>query len=75
MNTKYIEDKIRAAFAGCDVAVLDSTGTANHFSVRVMAEQFKTQSPIERHRSVLGLFDQELKSGELHALEIKTLVK
>ncbi len=75
MKPETIEERIRAAFVGCDVAVIDTTGTADHFEVRVMAPQFKGQLPIQRHRSVLSLFDIEFKSGELHALEIKTFIK
>jgi stress-induced morphogen len=75
MTPETIEERIRSAFEGCEVAVLDSTGTGDHYEVRVMAAQFVGQTPIQRHRSVLSLFSAELKSGELHALEIKTFLK
>lgn len=52
--------------------VTDQTGSGNHFDVSIIATQFKGKSPIERHRSVMAVFDKEIKSGEIHALSIKT---
>lgn len=51
------------------------TGDGTHFEARVIAHQFQSLSKIKQHQAVMGVFDSELKSGELHALSLKTLAK
>ena len=73
MTTEQMENRIRSAFPGSEVAVIDSTGTADHFDVRIAAKQFVGMSRIQQHKAVMALFHAELKTGEVHALELKTI--
>lgn len=75
MTAEQIEKRIKSAWADCDVAVFDTTGTSNHFDVRVASRSFAGKSRIDQHKSVMDLFSAELKSGEVHALQIKTIAK
>lgn len=75
MTVDEMEAKLRDAFPGCDVLVEDLTGTSNHFEVRMAAPQLKGQSRIAQQRSVMQVFDIELKSGEVHALTLKLIPK
>lgn len=75
MTADEIEQRIKSAFSDCDVAVIDTTGTRDHFDVRVASPVFAGKSRIQQHQAVMSLFSKELKSGEVHALQIKTLVK
>ncbi len=75
MTAEQIEKRIKDAWADCEVAVLDTTGTNNHFDVRVASRTFAGKSRIEQHKSVMDLFSAELKTGEVHALQIKTIAK
>ena len=75
MTTDKIEERIRSAYPDCEVAVLDSTGTQNHFDVRIMTQEFSGLTKIQQHKMVMQLFADELKSGEIHALAIKTVTK
>ncbi|MCB0369751.1 MAG: BolA/IbaG family iron-sulfur metabolism protein [Bdellovibrionales bacterium] len=43
-----------------------------HFEVYIESSSFQGLSRVEQHQQVMQVFDQELKSGELHALAIKT---
>ena len=43
-----------------------------HFNVVVESTAFKGLSRIEQHQHVMKVFDTELKSGEVHALSLKT---
>lgn len=43
-----------------------------HFNVVVESKVFSGLSRIEQHQHVMKVFDSELKSGEVHALSLKT---
>ncbi|MCB0407335.1 MAG: BolA/IbaG family iron-sulfur metabolism protein [Bdellovibrionales bacterium] len=75
MTPQFIENRLKEAFPGADVLVSDMTGTGNHFEVRIIAPQFEALNRIKQHQAVMSIFDPELKSGELHALSLKTMAK
>ena len=58
-----------------EIEVVDLTGTANHWEVLVKSANFKGLSRIEQHQHVMNTFAAELKTGEVHALSIKTVSK
>jgi stress-induced morphogen len=58
-----------------DIQVFDLTGTSDHWEVAVRSKQFAGLSRIEQHQHVMKAFAPELKTGEVHALSIKTTVK
>lgn len=74
MTAQDLENRLLKAFPGSEVLVTDLTGTSNHFEVRMRASQFKGQSRIQQQRAVMATIDEELKSGEVHALTMKTMV-
>ncbi|MFP5520549.1 MAG: BolA/IbaG family iron-sulfur metabolism protein [Bdellovibrionia bacterium] len=57
------------------IEVQDLTGTHDHYEVFVESHKFKGLSRIQQHQHVMACFGPELKSGEVHALSIKTKVK
>ncbi|MCB0342108.1 MAG: BolA/IbaG family iron-sulfur metabolism protein [Pseudobdellovibrionaceae bacterium] len=75
MTIIEMEDRLRQAFPGSDVVVIDTTGDQYHMEVRIAAPQFECLSRIKQHQAVMAVFDDELKSGALHALSVKTLNK
>lgn len=75
MTPDQMELRIKSAFPDCDVAVIDLTGTQNHFDVRIATSAFKGLSRIQQHQAVMGLFQNELSTGEVHALAIKAIIK
>lgn len=58
-----------------EIQVYDLTGTSDHWEVAVSSTAFKGLSRIEQHQHVMKAFAAELKTGEVHALSIKTTVK
>jgi stress-induced morphogen len=63
------------ADANQDIQVFDLTGTSDHWEVSVRSSLFAGLSRIEQHQHVMKAFAPELKTGEVHALSIKTSVK
>ena len=58
-----------------DIQVTDLTGTSDHWEVFVKSSSFTGLSRIEQHQHVMKAFAPELKTGEVHALSIKTQIK
>ncbi len=58
-----------------DIRVNDLTGTSDHWEVSVSSSKFAGLSRIEQHQHVMAAFAAELKTGEVHALTIKTILK
>ncbi len=73
MNTTQMEERLRSRFSGAEVAVIDLTGTSDHFEVRLVSSELASMSRINQHKAVMAVFADELKSGEVHALSIRVL--
>lgn len=75
MTPNEVENRLKSHFPDADVAVIDLTGTEDHYEVRIASKAFEGRTRIEQQRQVMSALDAELKSGEVHALTIKTLTK
>ena len=73
MEPSEIVRKIEEALGEAEVHVTDLTGTRDHYSVIVVSPEFEGKLPLKQHRLVNAALAAELKSGELHALQLKTL--
>ena len=63
-------------FPGASVSVSDLTGGADHLALVVTASQFRGRSLIDQHRMIHAALSHKMApaSGEIHALQIKTLI-
>ena len=52
-------------------AELDISGEECNLTLRIISESFAGVTPVERQKRVLKLFQEQLKSGALHALTVK----
>lgn len=75
MSPLQMRERLMIAFPGDPIEVNDLTGNENHFEVLVESKAFQGLSRIEQHQKVMATFAAELKTGEVHALKIKTLVR
>lgn len=75
MSPEQMKSRLESSFPGAAVDVFDLTGTQNHYEVSVESERFSGMSRIQQHQAVMASFGPELKTGEVHALSIKTKVK
>ncbi len=71
MSPETVEQMIKAALPDAKVRV---SGEECNFTVEVESAAFEGKSPIQRHRMVNEIFKEQLASGELHALSVKTRV-
>ena len=72
LDPKTIEARIRQGLPDAEVAVVDLTGTGDHFEARVVSPSFAGKSMIEQHQAVYAPLQDWLKTGELHARKLKT---
>lgn len=52
-------------------AVIDIEGQDCSFELFIISEAFEGLNTLERQKPVLALFNEELRTGKLHALTIK----
>ena len=69
MEVKSVEDLIRAGMPGAEVRV---SGDGSHFEAVVVSAEFAGKSLLAKQRMVMATVNEQIRSGELHALSIKT---
>jgi stress-induced morphogen len=68
-----LEELLREAFPDArELAVVDRTGSGDHFHVIVTSAQFKGLSLVEQHRLVYAALAKPLDDGSIHELRITT---
>lgn len=75
MTPEQMKARLEQAYPDGTVEVVDLTGTHDHYQVSIESTAFSGLSRIQQQRHVMAVFDAELKTGEVHALTIKTIVK
>jgi stress-induced morphogen len=75
MTKDKIIERLKKDFPDSNLEVFDLTGGGDHWEVKIRSSRFKGLSRIQQHQLVMASFQAELKSGELHALTLKTEIK
>lgn len=75
MTVEQMIQRLTQSYPDGTIEVVDLTGTSDHWEVLVESSLFKGLTRIQQHQQVMACFDAELKTGEVHALSIKTKVK
>jgi stress-induced morphogen len=75
MTLEMMKQRLQAAYPDGTVDVIDTTGTQDHWEVYVESAKFQGQTRIQQHQAVMSVFQPELKTGEVHALSIRTKIK
>ncbi|EIC23178.1 BolA family protein [Thiorhodovibrio frisius] len=70
METEAVAQLIRNGLSDAEVQV---SGDGSHFDAIVVSESFEGLTPIKKQRLVMDTVRDQIASGELHALSIKTL--
>ncbi len=75
ISTDTLTSYIRQTLPDATVSVADRTGTMDHLMVRVVSDQFRGKSLLDRHRMIYQALDAPMKDGRIHALEITAETK
>ena len=74
MGEIKIEDLIKKILTETIIdASVTVEGSESKYTVRVVSDVFKGKTIIERHKIIYSALDSYIKSGEIHALTIKSL--
>lgn len=69
MEPEQVKNLILAGMSNAQVEV---TGDGSHFEAIVVSAEFEGKNPLQRQRLVMATVKEQITSGELHALSIKT---
>lgn len=72
MKLADIQARIESRIPGAQAEIVDMGG-GDHIHALVVAAAFEGKALIQRHRMVLDLFQAEINSNDVHALQLKTL--
>jgi len=72
LDPEKVKQRIASALPDAEVEVKDLTGTGDHFEARVVSAAFDGQTMVDQHKLVYAPLQDWLKSGELHALALRT---
>ena len=75
MTQQQMQQRLSEAYPDGLIEVIDLTGGQDHWEVSIESSRFKGLSRIQMHQQVMGVFGPELKTGEVHALSIRTKIK
>lgn len=80
---KHLEKKLKSELNVLELTIKDQTERhANHgwskdgethFSIKIVSDDFKGKKHIDRQKMVYSILEEELSSGRLHALSLRTL--
>ena len=70
MNAQDLINTLQAYFPN---AKIEAANQGNKFDVRVIDDAFEGQRPVARQQAILGLVNDKIASGEIHALNIQAL--
>lgn len=59
--------------AGLPDATVEVVGDGRHFQALIVTPAFEGKSPIQRHRMVYALLQEQIRADILHALSMRTL--
>lgn len=74
MSPEQMKLRLQQSFPNALVEVTDLTGTQDHYEVYVKSDAFQGLTRMDQHKKVMAAFQAELKTGEVHALSIRTQV-
>jgi len=75
MLKETLVNRLKQDFPDAELEVFDLTGGGDHWEVKIKSKKFEGLSRIQQHQLVMASFQEELKTGELHALALKTEIK
>lgn len=72
ITPSQVKAAIEAGIPDAIVKITDLTGGGDHYQAVVVSTAFAGKSPIQQHQLVYGTLREEMASGAIHALALKT---
>lgn len=71
MKSEIIIQMIQEALPGAKVELTDLAGDQDHYSAKIVAEEFRGKNRVQQHQMVYEALKGKM-GGELHALALQT---
>lgn len=75
MTTETMKERLTSAYPDGQIEVFDLNGQGSYYEVTIESEAFRGLNRVQQHQAVMAVFQAELKTGEVHALSIRTKIK
>lgn len=75
MTLEAMRERLQQTYPDAAIEVFDLNGQGSYYEVTVETGAFKGMNRVQQHQAVMAVFQAELKTGEVHALSIKTKLK
>jgi len=72
MTPTQLQMRLEELAPGTRAQVTDLTGTQDHYQATIVSPAFSGKMMIDQHRMIFALVQNEVDSGEVHALTLKT---
>jgi stress-induced morphogen len=72
ISKEAIAHYIKQAIPDAEVAIVDKTGTMDHYRLQVVSPRFQGMNLLDRQRLVYETLSVPMKDGRIHALEIRS---
>lgn len=69
MNKENIKEILESSF---DKSSVEVDGSEGKYNAKIIYDGFEGMNTIERHKKIYAVLDTYIKSGELHAISLKT---
>lgn len=74
MSPQELKTKLEKLAPGTQAIIVDLTGTEDHYQATVTSPAFRGLATFKQHKLVMDFMKEELQSGEVHALTLKTKI-
>ncbi len=75
MEQNKLQKILENNFPDAQIKLIDLVGDQNHYSLSIEDSVFTGKSMVAQHKIVNSVLREYLDSGELHALQLKTIAK
>ncbi len=75
MTEEEVTRRLTENYPDSEIKVQDMNGGGSNFQVYVKSSKFTGLNRIKQHQAVMAVFADELKSGQMHAMTLKTEIK
>ena len=75
ISREELETILEDKFPKAQITITDLAGDNDHWSAKIIDKSFEGKSRIEQHKVVNNALKEEILSGKLHALQLKTSAK
>ena len=75
ISREELETILEDKFPKATITITDLAGDNDHWSAEIIDQSFERKSRIQQHQAVNNALKEEILSGKLHALQLKTSAK